>query len=274
MNRTLWIKALRDTWPQLPASLLLLTLFSWLYVWLLSRFPVGAFGVILKWLPDFVQSLVGVPLDKLATPIGQLSILYVHVVTLLVGVGWALGRGSDAISGEIGRGTMDMILSLPVWRVTVLLTPAIVTAVGSMLLAAAVQLGVSIGLLCVRFDAAVTVSSLLPGAVNYFCMIFCFTAMTTFVSSWGRDRWSAIGIAGGFFVFSLIVKLIARMWPAGNWLFKLSFLSPFEPQALILLAHNGRQTALQYDLTLLGIGLACYGAAAVIFHCRDIPGPR
>ena len=209
MNRALWTKALKDAWRQLLASVLLLTLFSWLFVWLMSRFPVGGFGIILKWLPGFVQSLVGVPLDMLATPVGQLSILYVHVVTLLVCVGWALGRGSDSISGEIGRGTMDLVLSLPVWRVTVLEAPAIVTTVGAMLLAGSVELGTMLGLACVHFEKTIPASAFLPGAVNLFSMTFCFTAITTFVSSWSRDRWSAIGIAGGFFIFSLIMKLIA-----------------------------------------------------------------
>ena len=64
------------------------------------------------------------------------------------------------------------------------------------------------------------------------------------------------------------------MWPAGQWLFGLSFLSLFEPQELILMADHGGRTALEYNLVLLGIGLACYVAAAVIFCRRDIPGPR
>jgi ABC-2 type transport system permease protein len=274
MNRALWTKALTDTWRQLLASALFLTLFSWLFVWLMSRFPVGGFGIILKLLPDFVEPLFGVPLDMVASPIGRLSILYVHVVTLLVCVGWALGRGSDTVSGEIARGTMDLILSLPVRRVTVLVVPAVVTAAGSMLLAASVELGMILGLACVHFEQPVSVSVFLPGTVNLFCMTFCFTAITTLVSSWSRDRWWTIGIAGGFFIVSLIVNLIARMWSDGKWLFYFSFLSPFEPQELILLHDKGGHTALQYDLTLLGLGLACYAAAAVIFSRRDIPGPR
>jgi ABC-type transport system involved in multi-copper enzyme maturation permease subunit len=34
------------------------------------------------------------------------------------------------------------------------------------------------------------------------------------------------------------------------------------------------RNALRDDLTLLGLGLACYVVAAVIFNRRDIPGPR
>ncbi len=274
MNRALWIKALTDTWRHLLASVAILTLFAWLFVWLMSQFRVGGFGLILNLLPGFVQTMVGVPLEKLATPIGQLSIVYVHVVTLLVCVGWALGRGSDSVSGEIGRGTMDLVLSLPVWRVTVLAAPAVVTALGSVLLAASVHLGTMLGLACVHFEHPPAPAAFLPGSINLFCMTFCFTAITTLVSSWGRDRWATIGIAGGFFIFSLILKLVARMWPLGKWLFDLSFLTPFEPQELILMPNFGGRTAVQYDLTLLGLGLACYVAAAVIFGRRDIPGPR
>ena len=274
MNRALWMKSVAEAWRQLLASTILLALFSWLFVWLMSRFPVGGVGMILKWLPDFVQPMIGVPLELLATPVGQLSILYVHVVTLLVCAGWALGRGSDSISGEIGRGTMDLILSLPVWRVTVLAVPAVVTTLGSLFLVAAVQAGTVLGLACVRFGQPVATAAFLPGAVNLFCMVFCFTAITTLVSSGSRDRWWTIGIAGGFFILSLIVKLVARMWPAGNWLAGLSFLTPFEPQALILLHDHGGHVALQYNLTLVGIAVACYVAAAAIFNCRDIPGPR
>ncbi|MGO9110492.1 MAG: ABC transporter permease subunit [Thermoguttaceae bacterium] len=274
MNRALWTKALTDAWRQLLASVVVLTFFSWLFVWLMSRFPVGGIAIILNLLPGFLEAMIGVPLKLLASPVGQLSFLYIDVVTLLVCVGWALGRGSDSVSGEIARGTMDMILSLPVWRVTVLMVPAVVTALGSTLLAASVHLGTMLGLACVRFEPSPAPSEFLPGTINLFCMMFCFTAITTLVSSWGRDRWATIGIAGGFFIFSLIIKLVARLWPFGDWLFILSFLSAFEPQRLILMPDASGRTAVQCDVTLLGLGLARYVAAAVVFSRRDIPGPR
>ena len=279
MNRALWTKALADAWRQLLASVVVLTLFSWLFVWLMSQFQVGVFGLILNLLPGFVEAMMGVPLRLVASPTGQLSVLYVHVVTLLTCVGWCSGRGSDVVSGQIARGTMDLVLSLPVWRLTVLVAPAVVTALGSMLVAGSVQLGLMLGLACVRFEHSPAAAAFLPGTINLFCMTFCFTAVTTLVSSWGRDRWATISIAGGFFIFSLIVELVARLLGAqvpsrGKWLFALTFLSNFEPQRLILLPDASGHAALKYDLTLLGIGLTCYVAAAVIFNRCDIPGPR
>ena len=179
MNRALWIKALTDAWRQLVISALVLTLFSWLFVWLMSMFQVGRIGTILNFLPGFIEPLLGVSLKLLAGPVGQLSLLSVDVVALLVCIGWALGRGSDAVSGEIARGTMDLIVSLPVWRVTVLVVPALVTTAGSMLLAVAVQLGITLGLACVHFEHPPSAAAFLPGTINLFCMMFCFTAITT-----------------------------------------------------------------------------------------------
>jgi ABC-2 type transport system permease protein len=274
MNRALWIKAIADAWRQFVVSFALLMLFSWLFVWLMSRFPTGGFGTILNLLPGFVQSLVGVPLAMLSTPVGQLSILYVHIVTLLICVGWALGRGSDSITGEISRGTMDLILTLPIWRVSVVLIPAAVSAAGAILLAAAVMLGTWLGLACVHFDTPIHVSEFLPGAVNLACMIFCFTGITTMISAGMRDRWMAFAISGGLYVVELVIKLVARMWPEGKWLFNFTFLTAFEPQEMILTSDPASHVALRCNLTLLTLGVASYAVAIVIFNRRDIPGPR
>jgi len=274
MNLALWKKAVSDAWLTLAVSSVLLILFCWLFVWLMSLFDMGAWSRLLNLLPDFVQPLVGVSMAKLASPAGQLSILFAHLVTILVCVGWAVGRGSDSISGEIGRGTMDLILSLPVWRISVMAVPAVVATVGAAVLAASVWAGLALGLLCVRFPNPPSLGQFWPGAVNLFAMTFCFTGITTLVSSWNHDRWRTISLAGGFFVVSLILKLIARMWPTGRWLGHLSFLNLFQPQELILASPSEGWPGLQYDAMLALIGLLSYAMAAAVFWWRDIPAPR
>jgi ABC-2 type transport system permease protein len=274
MNLALWKKAVSDAWLTLVVSSVLLILFCWLFVWLMSFFNVAAWGRLLNLLPSFVEPMVGVPMAKLATPAGQLSILFAHIVTILVCVGWAVGRGSDSISGEIGRGTMDLILSLPVWRFSVMAVPAVIATVGAAVLAAAVWLGLALGLLCVRFPNPPSLGQFLPGAANLFAMTFCFTGITTFISSWNRDRWRTISLAGGFFIISLILKFVARMWPAGRWLGDLSFLNLFQPQELILSPSAQGWAGFHYDVSLLLIGLLSYAVAAAVFWWRDIPAPR
>jgi ABC-2 type transport system permease protein len=271
MNLALWRKAVSDAWLQLLLSSLLLVLFGWAFVWLMSRIPIDAFSMILRWMPSFIESLLPVPIGQLATRPGQLSVAFVHVVPLLVCVGWAVGRGSDSISGEIGRGTMDLLLSLPVRRVSVMAAPAAVATLGAAVLAASLWLGLVLGVWTTGLDDKVSVGQLLPGALNLSAMVFCLTGLTTFVSSWNRDRWRTIALSVGFYVVSFLIEIVGRLWQATAWLKYCTFLSAFQPQKLILAPDAGAWLPWQCNGALLGLGLLCYVAAGVVLSRRDIP---
>jgi ABC-2 type transport system permease protein len=272
MNAAVWRKAIRDAWLQLAASSVLLILFGWCFVWLMSLFRPGMIVAILDYLPSFVEPLVGVPLAKLATATGRISVLYVHVVTLLVCLGWAIGRGSDVVSGEISRGTMDFLATLPVRRAWIVVSSATVTAAGALVLSFSVWLGSLAGLATVALPDAASPRQFLPGVVNLFSMTFCLAGVTALFSAWDRSRWRTALLAGGFFVVSSIVKLVARLWTPGAWLTYLSVLTPFEPQKLILLEPEvTRPMAWKYNAILWTTGVAAYGIAAVVFSRRDVP---
>ncbi len=274
MNPALWRKAVYDAWRQLVLSALILILFSWVFVWLMSQLEVDAFAQILAWLPDFLGTLFGVPLNRLGSPAGQLSLLYIHVVTMLVCVGWAVGRGSDTISGEIDRGTMDLILSLPLRRASVIVPPAVVAALGAIVLPGAILLGTRLGLLTTSFSDTVSIRQFIPGAINLSCMIFLMTGVTTLLSSWGRSRWRAISLAVAFYVVSVIIEMVARVWQWGGWLRYCTFSTAFQPHLMILKPEETGFFALPYNLTLIGLGLAAYALAAVVLTYRDVPAAR
>jgi len=271
MNRALWKKAVSEAWFQLTISSILLVAFSWLFVWLMSLFKIGAWGTLLNLLPSFVEPMLGIPLAKLATPTGQISILYVHVITLLVCIGWAVGRGSEVVSGEIARGTMDLLLSLPIRRVEVLVVAAVVATLGAAILAGSVWLGSCIGLMTIDLPGTVAPQKLIAGAVNLFAMTACLTGITTFLSSWDHDRWRTIWLAGGFFAVSSVIEMTSRMWPPGAWLKYFTFLTAFEPQRLILVPPESWWGSVKPDLLLLSLGLIAYAAAAIVLSTRDIP---
>jgi hypothetical protein len=75
------------------------------------------------------------------------------------------------------------------------------------------------------------------------------------------------------FIASMIVKMVARLWPAGWWLKYATFLTAFEPQQFILVRDHPA-AAWGSNLTLMGLGLACFGLAGVVLTRRDIPVPR
>jgi ABC-2 type transport system permease protein len=273
MNPALWRKAFSDAWLHLLISSLILIAFAWIFLWLMSKIELGIVATVLKAMPPFFQKLMGIPIADLATAAGRTSILFVHVVTLLVCVGWAVGRGSDPISGEIGRGTMDLLASLPVYRPSLLVPPGVMATLGAALLAGSVWLGIALGLATIKIED-VTLAKFLPGVVNLFSMMFCLTGITTFVSTWARDRWRTIFITIGFFLVSFILEMVGRMWDKGEWLRYLSFLSAFKPQELILLPGQNGWPTVQCCAILLALGLLCYLLAALIFWRRDVPMSR
>jgi ABC-2 type transport system permease protein len=270
MNRALWRKGVSDSAVWLLASSGLLLAFAWVFVWLTSLFQLGAWATMLGALPEGIQSMFAVPIARLASPAGQVSMVFVHPVVILVCVTWAVGRGSDCVSGEIARGTMDLLLTLPIRRASVLVVSAVLSTAGAAVLATSLWLGVALGILSVRLQGPVTLGPFLVAAGNLFCLTFCLTGLTAFFSSWDHNRWRSMALGVGLFVSAFLIRLISRAWKAADWLKYLSILTPFEPQQLMFLS-DGARLAWRYNATLLGIGLSAYLAAAVIFTFRDIP---
>jgi ABC-2 type transport system permease protein len=204
-----------------------------------------------------------------------MSVLFVHVITLLVCIGWAVGRGSDAVSGEISRGTMDLILALPIRRATVIGVSAAVTAAGALVLGFSVWLGCWLGSRLVTLPGPIQLERLLPGVWNLAAMTFCLAGLTTLLSALDHNRWRTVLLAGGLFIVSTIVKLVSKMWEHGAWMKYLTFLTAFEPQRLSLLPPDvTHPMAWWYNSALVATGLAGYAAAAIVFSYRDIPAPR
>jgi ABC-2 type transport system permease protein len=259
---------------QLGISCLLLAAFGWFFTWVMSRFEMGAWSGMLRLLPDFVKPMFKVDLALLASPAGQISVLYVHIVTTLVCIAWAIGMGSDAVSGQISRGTIEHLLVLPIRRVSLLGASAGVTTLGSACLVLAIWLGMALGLATTRFGRDVSAWQFLPGAVNLWAMIFCLAGITTLISACQRDRWATIKLAGGLVVLSMILKFVGRMWPEGAWLRYLSFLTPFEPQQLILMPAERAAFFWPSCGILCGIGIAGYLLAGAVLSYRDIPVSR
>ncbi len=180
----------------------------------------------------------------------------------------------DVISGGIAKGTLELVLTLPVCRATVVLIPAAISAIGCTVLAFSVWVGTWIGVTAVGFRAEVSMRQFLPGVLNLAALAFCLGGMTTLVSSFDRDRWRTIWLSGGIFVLASIVKLISRLWARGEWLRYASFLSAFEPQQLILARLDRWRLASEFSGALIVLGLLCYLAAIIVFARRDIPVPR
>ncbi|HEX4132904.1 MAG TPA: ABC transporter permease subunit [Pirellulales bacterium] len=269
----LWQKAFRDArllWLCLAAALFG---FNWLFVALTSLIKLGALGLFLQSLPKSFEDLAGMPLSAMATTLGHVAMVYVHPVVTLCTLTWAVARGSDAVSGEIGRGTMEMLLAQPVRRSAIVLVSAAVTMVGAAGLAAGCWLGDAVGIATTELETPIEPARLLPGALNLFAYTVFVAAIATLASACDSQRWRTIGVVGAFYVLELILKVTSQMAPRLRWLRWFSFLTWFEPHALIVDSNHGWSTALHHSAWLLGLAAVAYAAAVAIFCRRDLPAP-
>jgi len=285
MNLALWKKSFLECRWLLFGCAILMFAVHWLRVWVSSFFSTSDLESMFSFMPELVENLMPVSFSQVASSAGRIAVAYDDPIVLLLVTVWAISRGSDAVSGELNRGTMEMVLAQPVTRLGVLWSQAGVTIGGAAALATIAWLGTSLGLMSVTLEDPVSPRVFIPAALNLFAMTVFIAGLTTMVSSGTNYRSRTIGIVGGFYAVSMIVKIVGRLAPGWKWLTYCSFFTPFEPQPMVSNAATAwtlwttkasgaiQWGPLAYDSILIGLGLACYLAATAIFCNRDLPAP-
>jgi ABC-2 type transport system permease protein len=286
MIRALSAKVIGDAKWLFVALFVLMFFFPWIFLWASGKISLPAFSSFLtSALPREWQQVWGVPFSQVATPEGRAALVFVHPLIVFSAAIWTVARGSDCVSGEIGRGTMEMLLAQPVRRTTVYATQALITVVGSALLAIAVWCGTALGLSAGQLYEHVSATLYIPPVLDLFGLMICLGGMMALVSSFDSLRWRTIGLMVGWYVFSTVLAVVSQIAEGWKWLGTLSFLSAYKPQSMVarpdeawtLLAHrNGAIAGLGLGgqvVVLFALGIACYVAGAVVFSRREIPAP-
>ncbi len=273
-NTAIWKKTWGDQRGLVLAMAALWSAFPWIYLWLSAQIPMNAFhDVLLRAIPEDWQNLSGVPFAEVATYAGRVALAFVDPVVVLAATVWGITRGSDAVSGQVERGTMEMLLAQPVTRRAVFFTQACATTAGAAVLCsvllAAVWTAVSFG----PWAGKVEPERFVPAVLNVFGLMVCMAGITAAVSAADSYRWRTIGILCGFYVFSILAKLIGRMSGIFSWVGYLSVFNAYEPQRLVGGAADAWRLLAVYDGVLLGVGVLGFVIGGIIFSRRDLPAP-
>jgi ABC-2 type transport system permease protein len=211
-NTAIWKKTWGDQRVLMLSLVALWTAFPWLYIWLSAQIPMPAFqDVLLRAIPKDWQRLSGVPFTEVATHAGRVALAFVDPVVVLAATVWGITRGSDAVSGQLERGTMEMVLAAPVRRVAVFVTQALATTAAAALLCAVLFAAVWTAIALGPWAGKVDPLRFLPAAANVFGLMVCMAGISAGVSAADSYRWRTIGILCGFYVFSILAKLVGRL---------------------------------------------------------------
>jgi len=273
-NTAIWKKTWGDQRVLVLSLIALWTGFPWLYIWLSAQIPMPAFqDVLLRAIPKDWQRLSGVPFTEVATHAGRVALAFVDPVVVLAATVWGITRGSDAVSGQLERGTMEMVLAAPVRRVAVFVTQALATTVAAALLCAVLFVAVWTAIAFGPWAGKVDPLRFLPAVANVFGLMVCVAGISAGVSAADSYRWRTVGILCGFYVFSILAKLVGRLSSPLWWVGYVSFLNAYEPQRLVGDAAESWRRLAEYDAVLIGVGLVAYAIGAVLFARRDLPAP-
>lgn len=274
MTWTLIRKSIHDSWLLLASCVGGLILFCWVRVWIVSQLEVGRFQKILENLPPAVQKLIPVPIQDLLTYEGRIAFSFEEPIVYLIMAVWAIARGSDVVSGEVGRGTLEMLAAQPVSRSQLMTTQGLVSVWGATVLAAAAIAGTWFGLLScstkvvdepvrwtvpglnveIPLSAETPREELVPmwqliderllsiAATNYASLGIFLIGLSMCVSAADRYRWRTIGLVVAFYVAQTLVELLGQSL-GSVWLKRLTFFTGYEPVNFVTSAARTPESA-------------------------------
>ena len=289
MTQAILIKLWRDSRWLLLGCLSVEFAFAMLRVWFVSRLDGSRFQQILELLPGNIQKWTPVEFDWIVSYAGRISFTFQEPIVHFCLFVWCVARGSDAISGEIDRGTMEMLLSQPLSRARYLACHVLTTLVGILAISAGLWGGLLAGIYVfeanvlefpsldllgfslplpmlepeeakVPLGMLVNPNVFVPAILTFAAFGAMLAAFTTLASSFDRYRWRTIGIATSFYIVQSILKMLATAVPGLKWLQFTTIFSAFEPEKYVSIADLAPESTWSI---ILDPGLESAGRAAM-----------
>ena len=188
-------------------------------------------------------------------------------LTILLIAIWPLLACSRALRGEEERGSLDALLSVPRgrWRLALEKLAAVWTALLGM--------GLLVGLLAFAGGTSVSADFGQGGALlfglNVALICGVFGSIALLLSQFTLERGTASGITGGLFVLFIVLDMVHRVFPAAEWLSRLSPVYYYNLSKPLIPTYGANPGAL---LVLLALNLLLSWAALALFARRDLGG--
>ena len=241
-------------------------IFAWVRVWVGTFFNLSQYTAIFDQMKEF-EHFAPIEFAAMTSYAGQVCFVYDEPIVILCTVIWCVARGSDVVSGELGRGTLEMLLSQPITRTRLLLSHAVVSITGLVFLCLLVWAGISLGVYTntveeevpapqitiplfnfeiplsmgepivstVPLAERVDVQSYASPTFHLFAFGFFVLSLATLFSSFDRYRWRTVGGVVGVYMSQLIMFGLGKAAKSLAWLQNFSFFSCYKPQKMVAL---------------------------------------
>lgn len=264
MLKNVFLKTLRDQRVSLAwwaVGIAALCLFLVAYYPTVSRTP--SLTEFMEEAPDWVKAFIGESAEDYTSPSGFLHGELFFVMAPMLFIIFAVSRGSAAIAGEEGKGTLDLLLANPIPRRRLVLEKAASMAAATLGLGLVLWASLSVG--AALFDMDISPANLAAASLSCVLLGLVFGNLALAVGCLTGKRGRSVGIAAAsavttFFVYSLsgMVKAL-KPW---------SRISPFYYYIASEPLKRGLNAA--HALVLLAASLALGALSVFLFERRDI----
>ncbi|TWT96504.1 ABC transporter permease subunit [Neorhodopirellula pilleata] len=244
--------------------------FGWVRVWVVKLLDMSQFQTILEQFRDY-EKFAPIEFEALFTYSGRVGMTFDEPIVILCTVIWCIARGSDVVSGELARGTLEMLLSQPISRTRYLMSHAVVSVGGLLLLCLVLWGGVAIGVqrtiltetiqppsmqipftnIRVPLDDSEPVEVSFPmsdrvdirtytaSVFHLFCFGYFLLGLSSCFSAFDRYRWRTIGAVMTVYVIELVMYGLGKAADSLSWLQRMAFFNCYKPQKMTSLVREG-----------------------------------
>jgi len=226
----------------------------------------GVTGQMFADLPREFAALIkvqsGLPLGN--DPNAYLTLGYYHPIFLVLGSAAAISIGSQALAGEVDRGTILYLLARPLHRWQVVVSKGAVILPATALVAAGAMAGTTLGTMLIGVD--IETRRFVLAAINAWALFIAIGAIALLCSTLANSTGQAAGWAITFAMISFFVDFLADLWEPIRRVEPLSIFNHYDPSQVVATGSLPAD-----DLAFL-LGLAVFATmlAVFIFSRRDL----
>ncbi len=215
-------------------------------------------------LPTFIKTALGGQMLQAGNLPGLILIGYQHPLVLFLYMLFAVGVPTTLLTGEVQRGTMELILSRPVTKPQVYACAVMLTLAGMFALVVMMFLGTVAATRLYDFGQPIPLDLFFRIAVNGGLVAGAAGSVALLVAGALAGRTRAMSVTVVFLVLDYFAWIVAQWWP------RLDFLKPatlFYYSSSVKLGHGW---PLGDILVLLVIILAASITGGIIWQRRDL----
>ncbi|MHB0866177.1 MAG: ABC transporter permease subunit [Thermoleophilia bacterium] len=235
-----------------------------LFIWPSLRDNLNTLNQLWETYPESIRKAFGGENMNFGSYDAFLSVEYFSQMWVIVMIAYCVSIATDAIAGEIEKGTMEVLLAQPVSRRAILVTQHLFFEVGTLFLIAAALVPVAVGSPLVKGDLRyLGLLAMVPASFLFFTAI---GSVTFFFSAIFNNRGRAIFVSLGLIIISYALDIIAKINDTVSHIHFLSIFYYWDPYRYL---HHVDFAWTDLEI-LAGISLVSTAAAVIWFERRDI----